>query len=132
MRKHKLIYVDDMTADKMKGIVKTRAKIIYNIETIDPKMADSFKEAIVEFRKGSLVLIAGRYICVVTMGLEQKGEGMLVINLDNNETGVKEMDKKFTNPKIKEKIKMAFEAIKNTPEGYYDFELELGELPVSA
>lgn len=130
MATHKLLYVDDMKPDRMQGFVKDRAKIIYNMELIHPATAEKFKETIVEHRKASLVMIAGRYICIITMALVERELGMLIVNLDQNESGKQKIIKKFTNDALIERITTAFEAIKNTPESYYDFELEVGEIPV--
>lgn len=129
MKKHTLLYVDEMMPDRMKGLVRKRNKILYNIEAIHPPTLEQFNECIVEHKKATLVMAAGRYICIITMGLGA-GEVMLLLNLDNNPKGVEYLKKKFTNKRLSERIATAFKAIKNTPDGYYDFEMEVGEIPV--
>jgi len=129
MSNHKILYVNEKSNDKLKGFVKTRNNLIYNLHCIHPATAEKFTETIVEYQKGTVVSIAGRFICIVTMGLIDKQEGMLIIDLQNDTTKLKETIQKFSNPKVTERINSAFEAIKSSPQEYYDFEMEVGDAP---
>jgi len=90
MSNHKILYVNEKSNDKLKGFVKTRNNLIYNLHCIHPATAEKFTETIVEYQKGTVVSIAGRFICIVTMGLIDKQEGMLIIDLQNDTTKLKE------------------------------------------
>jgi len=129
MSNHKILYVNEKSNEKLKGFVRSRNNLIYNLQCIHPATAEKFTETIVEYQKGTVVSIAGRFICIVTMGLIDKQEGMLIIDLQNDTTKLKETINTFSNPKVKERINTAFEAIKSSPQEYYDFEMEVGDAP---
>jgi|SRR5215471_7714403 len=128
-KEFKRLYVDDIKPDRSKAFVHKRDKIIYNLGAAHSDSVENFTNIVVEHQQGTIVVIAGRYICIATMGLKEQLEGMLILNLENDEVKLKDVIKGFTNDRLIERVTTAFAAIKNTPDHYYDFELHKGEIP---
>ena len=64
MKKHEILFVDEIRTDKLTAIAKTRANIIYNIEKIDARMAADFKTSIIDYQKAQY--ISGAYFIKAT------------------------------------------------------------------
>lgn len=83
------------------AIVDDAVSIAYNIETINKELIDEFTDAIVETNEATTIVLAGKYICVASVSIEEKVYAMMLFDFKGNEAKFIMTENTFDSPEIK-------------------------------
>ncbi len=127
----KFLYADVIKPDKLTAMVLNRAKLDYNLQQADPTYAKVVADTLAKHDNAVFVMTAGRFIVVVTIIERLSLQAMLLLDLQNNRGNLERVLETLENEAVKNRIREAFDLLKDIGEAYYAFELSLGLMPTN-
>ena len=132
MAQSKILYVDTPMINRT-GFTYKQSTIIYNCNTIDPKIIDIMSQNMQELAVSSFCA-AGRFFCIISIDAINKNREMVIIELGNTEKDLNIlldfMSQGETKATQDQRIKVTEcfrqEYAPNYDKQFYDFEVEAG------
>ena len=123
----KILYVDKITTNVKFSFTKSYQAIYRNIETIKGKEAlHEMLSKLAQTNNHAFVMVAGRFIVIVSMSLDENDNNMVLLDLENNEIEAKKQAAAFQDQKIYSAIMEHFDSLRTTYErDYYEYSLQI-------
>lgn len=129
-----LLYVDEISPDKIKATVSNSSSVAYNLRTMlfatNPFYAHSFRGAIEdslgEEINGICIVPAGKFICMVVR--QEQGKGMVFLDLTGKAALAEKMAEKLDHVELRQRFLQVYAGIVKHPEEHKKVELVLGRV----
>ena len=124
------LYFDLVTKGKHGQTIDLK-KIMYNLGKIDKQWLDIYLEMVANASKASLVIPAGKFVCLVTMTIEEGSQGaMILMDWLNNEEIAKHYAEEAKAHGQSREFMHTFYKIRNNKKDWGKFKLVQGDIPV--
>ncbi len=123
-----VLYVDELSPDKIKATVTNSASIFYNINRINfTRPVVYIPGLLADKTNGISIMAAGKFLCMIISPKENNSpDGMIILNLVGEEEMAWKMSGKFGNETLQKKFMEVYEGIINHPESHGKFRLVIG------
>jgi len=112
----------DIVTKGMHGQTIDSKKITYNLEKIDKHWLDIYLEMLSNANKASLIINAGKFLCLITMTIDENVKGaMIAMDLMDNEEMAKYYAKKAKEDGQENELMHTFYKIRNNKKEWDKF-----------
>jgi hypothetical protein len=125
------LYFDKVIKDKH-GQTEDYKKIMYNLELIDKSWAEIYLETIQKANNASIILPAGKFLCLVTLTIENGLQcAMILMNLMDDKRMEDYYIEKSKIDKQHKEFRYTLNQIRAQKHKWKKFKLVAGELPLT-
>ena len=119
-----LLYVDEISPDKIKATVTNSSTVFYNIKTMSLDMPVPYRDHLFNGANGIFIMPIGRFICMLVR--DNGSSSMIMLDLVGKGELAEKMAEKLNHVDLQDKFMNVYEEIVSHPERHRRFKLVVG------
>ena len=126
------LYVDQLSPDRVKGVVSDTNSVFWNLIVIK-KALGLFASDVLDLGEinGISIVAVGRYICMIirASSTTKAGAGMILLNLVGRDEVAHKMARQFGNDALEERFMQVYDEVMRNPDRHQQVTLMVAKAP---